>query len=530
MVTALKNSWAILTLLLFTAVIRGGVLYAMRRNLEQDPDAYREIAENLIRHGEFALGGGESYGMVSDYRPTAYRPPLYPVVLSNLPTVDGQSLSLVKVAGLHLVLGVATVWLTWLTARRLLGVGPPGLSKEFGGVLATPTSRSGLLPGGPPGLAGGSVDAASSATLRSGLLAGGPPGLWWAPLAAGFMVACDPILLHQQTLVMTETLAAFLAILSLWCLARFDAKRGWFEAGLAGGVIGLAVLCRPTFLPWLGLVGLGIMLTSEFRIQNSEFRMGRPAGSKSRGWLATSGSRLVQVAALGVVVAGVVSPWVIRNYREFGKPIATTTHGGYTLLLGNNESFYEWLAMDKSGVPWSAERYFAGAPDVLGNLNLTLGMDRSATVVVPQSEIEIDARSYEVAWRTIAEHPGNFVRACFYRVGQFWSPLPNRLTADESHARWALRYATCAWYCGVYLLVGLGVWRLRGELLRPPWVWGVLLCLAFTVVHTFYWTNLRMRAPLAPFMAIVAAVGAGSLVRGARDRFNVRRDGTLPGG
>jgi hypothetical protein len=35
----------------------------------------------------------------------------------------------------------------------------------------------------------------------------------------------------------------------------------------------------------------------------------------------------------------------------------------------------------------------------------------------------------------------------------------------------------------------------------------VLLCLSFTAVHTFYWTDLRMRAPLMPFVALVAAAG-----------------------
>src|SRR5439155_18166700 len=103
----------------------------------------------------------------------------------------------------------------------------------------------------------------------------GPPGLSLAPVIAGFIVACDPILLNQQTLIMTETLAAFLAILSLWCLARFDVSRSWFNAALAGGAIGLAVLCRPTFLPWLGLVGVGMLLVRggpNFKLQISNFR------------------------------------------------------------------------------------------------------------------------------------------------------------------------------------------------------------------------------------------------------------------
>ena len=60
------------------------------------------------------------------------------------------------------------------------------------------------------------------------------------------------------------------------------------------------------------------------------------------------------------------------------------------------------------------------------------------------------------------------------------------------------------WYCGVYLLAAVGIWRLRWKLIQPPWVWGVLLCLVFTGVHTFYWSNLRMRAPLMPFVALVA--------------------------
>ena len=70
---------------------------------------------------------------------------------------------------------------------------------------------------------------------------------------------------------MTETLATFLAVLALWCLARFHDHRYWWNAGLAGGAIGLAVLCRPTFLPWLGLVAVA-MVISDFGFQISDWR------------------------------------------------------------------------------------------------------------------------------------------------------------------------------------------------------------------------------------------------------------------
>ncbi len=437
--------WLLAGLLVFTLVVRGAVLWGMRGNLEQDPDAYREIAENLLVHGEFALG--RTYiGIGGDWQPqpTAYRPPLYPVVLSNLPAVDGVNVSLAKVAVLHLCLGIGSVWLTWATARRLLAIDV------------------------------------------------GPVGLTYGPIIAGLIVACDPILLNQQALVMTETLAAFLAILSLWCLARFDGARTPFNAAMAGGAIGLAVLCRPTFLPWLGLVGAGMMVvrssSAERGVRNAE--RGYDQLLRDFGW------RVANTAGLIVVAAGVLSPWAIHNSTSYDveKPIVTTTHGGYTLRLGNNPQFYQWLKTSTNGLPWDDSDFKVSEAE-----------DVRLTSPGRPFETFWDNWNYRRAVHTIQTQPVDFVRACFYRIGQLWSPLPNKLKADESMGRRLLRYGTCAWYCGVYLLAVMGVLRLRWRLLQSPWVWGVLMCLVFTAVHTFYWSNLRMRAPLMPFVALVAA-------------------------
>jgi hypothetical protein len=553
--TRSPETWCLAGLLVFTILVRGGVLWAMRGNLQQDPDAYREIAENLLQHGEFALGKGEPDGGPTSYRPTAYRPPLYPVVLSNLPVPGGLHVSLFKVALLHVVLGAATVWLTWLTAMRYMTsrAGPEGrqeiaptvrsgidLAKESSPRSEGPAPRGAKPIAGPPGLPDDAIEAPSTPTSRSGLLPIGPPGLGIVPLIAGLLVACDPLLLNQQSLVMTETLAAFLAVLSLWCLARFDAQRSWFNAGLAGGAIGLAVLSRPTFLPWLGLVGVGMLFVlgrnSEFRIQNSEWR-----------WLDDFGWRVANVAALAVAAAAVLSPWVIRNQRVFGKPIVTTTHGGYTLYLGNNRSFYAYLAKGDFSIPWDAATLdrFVFAKDVplteksVKVLELLqrewreFEKEKKLNNYTDNPELFNDRVAYAMAWSWIGDHRREFFFSYLYRIRQLWSPLPHKLTAVESGGRRLLRYATCAWYCGVYVLAAIGIWRLsrrsaalihgtpqralipatasrgptalRCRLLQPPWIWGVLLCLAFTAVHTFYWTNLRMRAPLMPFIAMVAA-------------------------
>jgi hypothetical protein len=456
-------------LLLFAAAIRGGVLWGMRENLQEDPDAYRMLAENLLAHGVYGsiwARNGESGKL-----PTAYRPPLYPIVLSNLAAPDGQHVSLGKVAVVHVLLGVATVWLTYLTARRVLASGARPLASE-----RRPLESGGREP----------AEAGRDTTQR------GPPQRAFptAPLAAALLVACDPILLNQQTLVMTETLATLLAILSLWCLVRFSAHRYWWNAALAGGAIGLAALCRPTFLPWLGLVGL--VMISDFRFLISDWQR----------WMGRSVPNLV---ALAVAAAAVMSPWVIRNQQELGEPILTTTHGGYTLLLGNNEDFYQWLRAGSRDRPWQSD-----VLDVTLELNALVELmqispkppDEIARV---ERELRKDALAYRMAQDAIRGQPRMFALACLYRAGQLWSPLPHKLLPNESTGRMLLRYLTAAWYCGVYLLAAVGVWRLRWRLLKQPWIWGVLLCLAFTAVHTLYWCNLRMRAPLMPFVALVAA-------------------------
>jgi hypothetical protein len=465
-------------MLLFALVVRGSALWTMRDKLKDDPDAYREIAENVLARGVFGLGKD---GQPS---PTAYRPPLYPIVLSNLPAADGFHVSLAKVAVLHMLLGVASVWLTYLTARRI--VGP---SRREGPEI--PTTQS-----------------------PAGQVAHSESNLPW--ILAALLVACDPILLNQQALVMTETLATFLAILALWCLARFSDQRSWWNAGLAGGAIGLAALCRPTFLPWLGLVGLA-MLISDFGFRISDW--GR--------WARTA---LPSFVALAVAAGAVMSPWAIRNQREFQRPILTTTHGGYTLWLGNNPSFYYWLQNDRSRLPWDVRNYRAPheIQSQIGRLMVSSKLNRARLrLFVPDGVIQPvvngeffdDRLFHEAALDAIQSDRSTFVRACLYRIGQLWSPLPHKLSAEESTGRTLLRYGTAAWYCGVYLLAAVGVWRLRWRLVCRPWVWGVLLCLTFTAVHTLYWCNLRMRAPLMPFVAIVAAAGimTGKLGTGKSD-------------
>jgi hypothetical protein len=447
----------------------------MRGNLSEDRDAYREIAENLATYRVYGLGKNDNLpsGPNFEPRPTAYRPPLYPVLLAKL-AGEGLEVTPLRVAILHWLLGIGTVGLTWVVAEKL------------------------------------------AATLESGVSAvRGEPRHTLLPVVASLLVACDPILLHWSTYVMTETLATFLAVLALYTLFRFHFDRRPMNAGLVGCAMGLAVLSRPTFLPWAGLCGLSLLF-----LPASGGRQPSDTSAATEAWPIQLLRRAANLAVYGLIVAIVVSPWGYRNYQQFGKPIITTTHGGYTLLLANNNVFYNYLRCDDSGLPWDPmQRRAVTLED--GPIHFEERMRPERLTGLFRKGIGEDARSYEeildgllyeAAFRDITAQPIVFAYSCLYRVAQLWSPLPHKLTADESWKRAILRYATCAWYFAVYAAVIAGIWKLRGKLLRSPWVWGGLLCLVFTGVHTFYWSNMRMRAPLMPFVAVLAAVGACSFM------------------
>jgi 4-amino-4-deoxy-L-arabinose transferase-like glycosyltransferase len=306
---------------------------------------------------------------------------------------------------------------------------------------------------------------------------------------AALLVCCDPILLNQSTEVMTETLATLLAASALLALTAHDRRRSARLAALAGLIVGLAALCRPTFLPWLAVLAVVMVVPGD-----------------RRSWMA--GLAIVCGAAL------VLGPWAVRNRMVLGAAKLSTTHGGYTLLLGNNPSFYAHL---RSGREWSWD--VGPLADAWRLRGATTGPDDArwerfeempSTVVrsAPEPpELESDAFAYRLARRYITEDLWMFVRSSVHRVLRLWGWTPERLAREESTRQTWLRRGVAVWY---FLVSGAalgGVFVLGRGVVRRPWCWGVLLCLVFTAVHVVYWSNMRMRAPCVPVVSLLAAAG-----------------------
>ena len=453
-----------------TFMVRLGVNGAQLSNYESDPDAYRAISQTLMDHGVYGLTDPQGNAW-----PTAFRPPLYPVLLSKLGV--GAVGSEVTVAILHACLAALTSVFVFAGAFRLARLALPSGGTAKANVVAT--------------------------------------------IATIFFVV-DPILVQQSTQVMTETLAACLVMVTVWALSRAMENTRWIW--VAAVALTLAYLCRPTFLVWGGFLVLGWCLTHRRKYCPEE----------------SLGRRLAPALVLGGVLAVTVFVWTMRNLRQFGAPVWATTHGGYTLLLGNNPMFYDYIrqsgfvAAAVTGKKWNADSFlaahakrFQGDPTTetfwqqdWNNPNLVVSMTQpKEDPPSPSREVFDDRLCGNAAKAVIRREPGMFVYSSLVRVVRLWSPLPRSLAlaGDSGPAppdRPAmLRYGVACYYMMFCLLVLVGIVGL-GAHWREPLVWStVSLAMTLTIVHAVYWTNLRMRAPAEPLLAIIAGYGVLVLVQ-----------------
>ncbi|MCA9076615.1 MAG: hypothetical protein KDA93_16445 [Planctomycetaceae bacterium] len=399
--------------LLLAAIARVSVLWGWSDNLSDDRDVYLAIAEGVAE--------GRGYSVHGTNIPTAFRPPLYPVMLA----VTGTSRSPFGRALLHLVLGVGTVWLTVVIACRF------GLSRRLA-------------------------------------------------LFAGAIVAVDPLLLRYTTFPMTETLATFLATALLGCLTMPSSRH---QQLLTGFVFGLNVLCRPTVWVFAGLMGLWWISRRLVSMRESQ-----PSEPLSFPWLTMAAGLLT------------VLPWVVRNTIVMGHPILMTTHGGYTLLLGNNPRFYEEVVNQPWGTVWDGSH---GAGQEVWVEEVNRQMDEAGVT----GEVDRDRWLGQRARETMQEQPGMFVRACLLRLRRFWSLAPQGEAGAAIPSQ--LRLPVITFYGGIFLLAAVGLIRIF--IPRPScfqltqWLPVVLLIATFVSVHLVYWSNARMRSPVVPAIALLAA-------------------------
>ena len=415
--------WSAAGALAVCLILRIAVLILFQEDLGDDRDAYLGLARNLWLGIGYTTPGGVSA--------TAFRPPLYPLVIAPF-AEPGREWG---IALLHLSFSLGTCLLILRIGKAL------GLSN------------------------------------------------FWRSLAA-LLFALDPVSVRYVAFPMTETLCTFLVALFLSRLTRPSRSIG--SSFLTGLVWGACVLCRPSLWAFGGLFAL-TQLVRAFRDPRQESVPRRPVR--------------IAVATGGVLCW--ILPWALRNWMVLGAPIVMTTHGGYTLLLGNNQSFYREVVAQPWGTVWDGSR---GE----GQSGWVEGINREMEQAGLFSEVERDAWMAARARETIVSHPWRFARACLLRVRRFWNLVP-LAPVRAGMSGWAVT-GIGSFYALLWGLMVIGTVRIALDRTSlQDWLPVLTLILALTCVHAIYWSNSRMRAPVVPAIVLVAS----------RAGVRVHRSGTI---
>lgn len=481
-------------------VIRLLLQFLKAGNLNSDPDAYVRLSQSLTAGAGFSIEGTTV--------PTAFRPPLFPILLAVPQWV-----------GLSKIVSIAVVQLATST---MLFIGTFQLA-----VLMGLRQRGATL--------------------------------------AVCMVVCDPLLLYYSSLPMTEVpAAAFLtwaavSVVQIWQRLSADIFKGVILCGIfAGCCFGFGGLCRPILLVacasvsillfvWATFRSLSLYLR-EFRAEKCKLRfraeLGDEHGQKSdqkraisnhvtfaadpepmlRPQILNNVKRLIAVSVPAIVAALLLCPWLIRNAVCFQQFIPATTHGGYTLLLGNNPVFYAEVVNQPRQPRWSG--------DSLNRWNQQLAQDMEAAGLHPADEVGRDRWMYARAKTNIAADESSFRRACVLRLKRFWAVVPIAAAENGVAARALVGIFYSVIGVGLLAQVLLNIKQFFGSVPGPgfsrrfqPWIlWSLVF--AFVLMHSVYWTNTRMRAPLMPVLIVLAMMSYSAI---GRWRFNVPKSGSMSG-
>ena len=206
-------------------------------------------------------------------------------------------------------------------------------------------------------------------------------GMGWLNglVAALIWIAAAPALQYFWESSYAALLLAIAAVIYRKYANRDPSAIG--RAWLLGATIGLLVLLMPTCGPVIGLWLLLDVLHQDWKFIRSRF------------------------APLVVLPLFIVSPWLIRNYRVFHRPMLRDNFG---LELGsaNNDC-----------AQFSVQRNEQAGCNVHPNVNVA-----EAQKIIAMGEPQYNAMRRHAAFQWIVSHPERFARLTATRIMTFWFP------------------------------------------------------------------------------------------------------------
>lgn len=270
-----------------------------------------------------------------------------------------------------------------------------------------------------------------------------------ARLAALWM-ALDPFLIFFAPQYQSETLFVFLVLCFFLALQHALEKSSPGFAWTAGILGAAASLCRGVFLPYSLFLAAALGLMKRWG----------PLGLVTAGW------------TLPILV------WTGRNYHDHGALILVSAQSG--------QNMYEGFTLDREEIR-----------------QRPLRMQEEVRRLGLSDPIERDRYFQKKIKKWILENPKSAAKIVFFKLFRYWRPWPY-----DPYPGW-LRLGTSVYFILILVLMARGAYSLRESFNPLLPVYGLFA--ALTLVHSLYFTSLRYRIPLQPFMIFFASAGVTNL-------------------
>ena len=283
-------------------------------------------------------------------------------------------------------------------------------------------------------------------------------------LAAMAFAAVYPAFIVYSGMLLTETLSTTLMVTAIWAVLWAWRGGGAGRWALAGVVMGALILLRSEVLPLAAAVAALAV------------------------WRRPERQTVWRLALYAAVIAAMMTPWVVRNFRLYHRVIAVSAHAGDTLWI-SVKGWTEWHPDDPEFLALVRGRSYLEQQDAF----------HAAAVH------EILSRPMEVAVTRLTRFPDFWLSGhTGYIVGLTESIADYR--ARGAFAAPVIKSALLALNTALIVAGLIGIARALTRPGTPPP--GVLLLLApivcIAAVHVVMFAAPRYQVPIMPFLLMFA--------------------------
>jgi Tfp pilus assembly protein PilF len=304
-------------------------------------------------------------------------------------------------------------------------------------------------------------------------------------IAAGFSLAYSPLTFFETKILPTIT-GIFLGLLSIHLLTRAEQEKKWYYWMGGAATLGVAAICRPTYLLMIPVIILGILILHRRQLRETP----------------------IPILILVLVPSVIIGTVTLRNYVIGKDFVLISANAGITFAQGNN--------------PW-ARGSIAVIPGFSGEVTNQRYEETQIAERVTGRKLkpsEVNTFWFKWGFTFIRQRPLEYLRLLLYKTAILFNnhELGSNylLNVDKEVTPW-LRLAFLPFgFIMAWAIIGFA----RISLERPAALALIAAFVGSFLTAMIFYANSRYRMTLVPPAIIMAGGGLDYLVRNPR-RFGV---------